>query len=121
MEEQVISLEHALWEAVLHQNTAAFQELVFLSAVMICGGCRCLGSEYAGIIADFFISSYTITHMEVIYARPDQVMLHYVLQTEVADSRDRDLAGTFHVASVWGRHGDSFKLLFNMDSKIVQP
>lgn len=37
----------------LRRDKAAFLELVDVNAVMVCGGTRCTGAEYAEIIADF--------------------------------------------------------------------
>lgn len=39
--------ELSMWKAANNRDVKAFQELVAMDAVMICGGYRCLGAEYA--------------------------------------------------------------------------
>ena len=95
MEQTVIGLEREMWEAVLHRDGDAFRRLVSPNAVMICGGYRCGGSEYAEMVADFSISKYAIEQMEVVSASGDEVILHYLLRVAVDNSRDADLAGLF--------------------------
>lgn len=121
MENDVIQLEYKMWEAALHKDVVAFKELVLPDAVMICGGYRCLGNEYAEFIADFNISGYSISNMEVIHVSDSEATLHYVLRTQAEDSEALDLAGLFHVVSIWERKADAWNLIFNMDSRIVQP
>lgn len=120
MENEVIQLEHEMWEAALHQDVAGFKKLVLPEAVMICGGYRCLGNEYADFIADFSISGYAISNMEVIHLSDSEVTLHYVLRTQTEDGKALDLAGLFHVVSIWQKKTDSWNLIFNMDSRIVE-
>lgn len=119
MEEKIIQLEHDMWEAALHRDVVSFRNLVMPNAVMICGGYRCLGSEYAELIAEFNISGYSISNMEVVSSGENEVALHYVLKVDAESSRDKDLEGLFHVASIWKRSGEGWKLIFNMDSRIV--
>lgn len=118
--QQIIQQEHEMWEAALHKNVADFKKLVLPDAVMICGGLRCLGNEYADFIADFNISGYTISHMEVIHSSDSEVTLHYVIRTQAEDSEAQDLTGLFHVVSMWERKSDAWNLIFNMDSRIVE-
>lgn len=118
MEHNVIQLEYRMWEAVLHKEIDDFQKHVLPDAVMICGGYRCLGSEYAGFLADFNISGYAIDKMEIICASDQEVTLHYVIQTQAEDAAAQDLAGIFHVVSIWKREADAWHLIFNMDSRI---
>lgn len=120
MEQTVIGLEHEMWEAVLRRDGDAFRRLVSPDAVMICGGYRCGGSEYAEMVADFSISEYAIEQMEVVSASEDEVILHYLLRVAVDNSRDADLAGLFHVVSVWKCAGGSWNLILNMDARIVE-
>lgn len=35
----------------------------------------------------------------------------------VADERNSDLAGTFHITSTWKKSENTYKLIFNMDSR----
>lgn len=121
MENEVIQLEYKMWEAALHQDVVGFKELVLPDAVMICGGYRCLGNEYADLIAGFNISGYSISDMEVIHSGGSEVTLHYVIRTRAEDSEAQDLTGLFHVVSIWKRKNDAWNLIFNMDSRIMEP
>lgn len=119
MEKQVIQLEHEMWEAALHRDADAFKRLVSPTAVMICGGYRCSGSEYAGILENFYISGYSMGNMEVVSSSDDEVVLHYTLRVHVENARDKDLEGLFHIVSIWKRSGGTWRLILNMDSRIV--
>lgn len=96
-----------------------FKNLVLPSAVMICGGYRCLGSEYSDFIADFNISGYAFNNMGVICTSDNEVTLHYIIQTQSKDANAQDLVGTFHVVSIRKRINDAWHLIFYMDPKIV--
>lgn len=120
MEEQIVQLEQSMWNAVLHQDIHAFQKLVSPDAVMICGGYRCLGAEYASLLPEFRISSYNILKYEVIHSGPAEVLLHCVVRVNAADETAKDLEGLFHVASLWKRCGEEWHLTFNMDSRIIE-
>lgn len=120
MENEVVQLEYKMWEAALHKDVVGFKELVLPDAVMICGGYRCLGDEYANFIADFNISGYSISNMEIIHLSDSEVTLHYVIRTQAEDSEAQDLAGLFHVVSIWKKKTDTWNLIFNMDSRIVE-
>ena len=120
MEEQVIQLEYGMWEAASNQDTDVFRELVAPDAVMVCGGYRCLGSEYAELIRDFNISGYAIRNMEVISSGGNEVLLHYIIRVDVADPAAKDLEGEFHIASMWKQEGGRWRLAFNMDSRIAK-
>lgn len=53
-------LEEKMWKAAQARDRAAFLELVDVNAVMVCGGFRCTGAEYAEIIAEFDCASFEI-------------------------------------------------------------
>ncbi len=42
VENDIIQLEYAMWETVVHGDIEGFKKLVRADAVMICGGHRCL-------------------------------------------------------------------------------
>jgi len=46
----VYELEVQMWEAAKNRDAEAFLEVVDESAVMVCGGFRCTGADYAEII-----------------------------------------------------------------------
>ena len=50
---EVFDLEKNMWEAAKNRDTDAFLDLVSEDAIMVCGGFRCTGKEYSGIIAEF--------------------------------------------------------------------
>lgn len=83
-------------------------------------GTDAFGSEYAGFLADFPLSGYTIRHMEVIAAGESEVTLHYVVQTQAERADAQDLAGLFHVVSIWKKKEKTWNLLFNMDARIFE-
>lgn len=57
-EELIFEKEHEMWKAASNRDDVAFKELVADNAIMICGGYRCLGVEYAEYIKDFYINGY---------------------------------------------------------------
>ncbi len=57
-EELIFEKEQDLWKAASNRDVAAYKELVADDAIMICGGYRCLGAEYAEYIKDFYINGY---------------------------------------------------------------
>jgi len=112
--------EIKMWEAARKRDAAAFSELVAADAVMVCGGYRCSGAEYAEMIKDFDIAQYTITAFETILETSDICQVHYVISTTVADRSNADLEGEFHITSTWRLSDNKWKLVFNMDSRIVR-
>lgn len=58
--------------------------------------------------------------MEVILSSGSEVTLHYILRTQAEDSEAQDLAGLFHVVSIWKKSTDTWNLIFNMDSRILE-
>ena len=51
-------LETQMWEAAANRDSKGFLRLVYENAVMICGGYRCSGAEYAAVIGEFDCCSY---------------------------------------------------------------
>ena len=96
----------------------AFLNIVSEDAVMICGGYRCTGAEYAQIIEEFDCKDYRISEFEVVAENNDFIQVHYMITTTVNDEANKDLAGTFHISTTWKRMGEDFKVVFNMDSLI---
>ena len=85
---------------------------------MVCGGFRCSGAEYAEIIREFDVAQYTISNYEVVAESELLCQIHYVIEIAVADRKNADLEGLFHITSTWKKLGDTWKLVFNMDSRI---
>lgn len=46
-QDQIYHLEMKLWEAAKNRDSQAFLKVVSETAVMVCGGYRCTGKEYA--------------------------------------------------------------------------
>lgn len=112
-------LERQMWEAAAARDAQAFLELVDENAVMVCGGYRCTGREYAQVISEFDCKSYEISSFEQVAESGALVQVHYVLKMDVEREENRDLAGTFHITSTWEKRNDRWRLVFNMDSRIV--
>lgn len=113
------ALEIMMWEAAKNRDVKAFLEVVREDAVMVCGGYRCSGAEYAGIIAEFDLEKYEISNFEVVEQSTDLCQVHYVISTFVSDVRNKDLEGRFHITSTWKCVENIWKLIFNMDSRIL--
>lgn len=115
----VFEMEHEMWKAAKNKDNKAFSLLVADEAIMICGGYRCLGKEYAEYIKDFCIDGYKIENEEVVYFSDDAVQIHYVIDVTAVLPEASDLGGVFHVVSLWKKVDDIWKLYFNMDSRII--
>lgn len=117
----IYEYECRMWDAVLNGRSGDFSALVPDSAVMVCGGMRCSGAEYAGFIGELCgISSYDISGFEVVAETQDMVQVHYIVKTASDDPACQDLAGVFHVTSTWIKRGKNWQLAFNMDSRIFE-
>lgn len=114
----MMKYETKMWEAAKNKNSKAFLEIVDKDAVMVCGGFRCSGGEYAEIIKEFDVAQYQISNFETVAETVELVQVHYVIETAVSDETNKDLEGTFHITSTWKRMGSAWKLIFNMDSRI---
>jgi hypothetical protein len=119
VEKLIFDKEHEMWKAASNRDVKAFQELVADDAIMICGGYRCLGAEYAGYIKDFYVDEYEIHNEEVVFSSDDAIQIHYVINVKSNSQEYSDLAGIFHVVSLWKKNNDVWKLIFNMDSRII--
>ena len=111
-------LEIRMWEAARNRDKEAFLNLVSEDAVMVCGGYRCTGAEYARIIEEFDCRDYMISDFEVVAENYEFIQVHYMITTRVNDEANKDLAGTFHISTTWKRFGENFKVVFNMDSAL---
>lgn len=111
-------LEVKMWDAAQNRDAEAFLQVVDKDAVMVCGGFRCSGAEYAKIIREFDVAQYTISNCEVVAESKSLCQIHYVIEITVADRKNADLEGLFHITSTWKKTEDNWKLVFNMDSRI---
>ncbi len=110
--------EDKMWQAAVSGNAEDFLKVVSPDAVMVCGGYRCSGEEYAGFISEFTMSSYEISNFEEIFRTDTQAQVCYHVRTEVAGEEDADVAGLFCVTSTWQKQNGEWKLIFNMDSRL---
>ncbi|MGN0553683.1 MAG: nuclear transport factor 2 family protein [Oscillospiraceae bacterium] len=118
MEKTIFELEQKMWDAAVNKDKNAFLQIVSENAVMMCGGMRCSGAEYAGFIGEFGISSFEITNFETIAETASLVQVHYVVKTVADSAENADLAGLFHITSTWEKQNENWLLVFNMDSRI---
>ncbi|MBR4112043.1 MAG: nuclear transport factor 2 family protein [Ruminiclostridium sp.] len=116
----IYELENKMWQAAKDGNKAEFARLVSADAVMVCGGFRCTGAEYAEFVSNFGISDFEITGFEIVHEINNSVQVHYIVKTTADAPENADLAGTFHVTSTWENHGSKWALIFNMDSRIME-
>ena len=112
-------LDIKMWNAAKNRDSQAFLEVVDENAVMVCGGFRCSGAEYAAIIKEFDVAKYNISHYEVIEETESLCQIHYVIDFTVADRKNKDMEGVFHITSTWKKISDKWKMVFNMDSRII--
>ena len=116
--EEALALETQMWEAAKNRDAAGFLNVVSEDAVMVCGGYRCTGKEYAEIISFFDCKSYEIIGFEMVSEDVNSVQIHYVIRIEVNDEKNNDLAGTFHITTTWKNRDDKWKVVFNMDQRV---
>lgn len=112
-------LEIKMWEAAKNRDTETFLQVVDKSAVMVCGGFRCSGANYAEIIKEFDVAQYKISNYELIEETESLCQIHYTIEIMVSDRKNADLEGVFHITSTWKLIGGVWKLVFNMDSRIM--
>lgn len=116
----IYQLENKMWQTAKNGDKTGFLQIVSVDAVMVCGGYRCSGAEYAGFIGDFGISGFEITDFEIVLQTDKTVQVHYIVRTAADAPENADLAGLFHVTSTWEQQGSEWKLVFNMDSRIME-
>lgn len=108
-----------MWEAAKNRDGAGFMELVDENAVMVCGGYRCTGAEYGEIVKYFDIASFEISAFEVIFQTEDICQVHYMIETKVTKEENKDLEGVFHITTTWKKQVNKWKVIFNMDSRVM--
>lgn len=116
----IYRLEQKMWQAAKDGDKTKFAKLVSADAVMVCGGYRCTGAEYAEFVGDFGISDFEIKDFEVVHETDKSVQVHYIVKTTADAPENADLAGVFHVTSTWENRGGKWVLVFNMDSRIME-
>lgn len=99
-----------MWEAAKANNSENFLKLVDENAIMVCGGYRCTGREYAEIIKMFDCKNYEITDFEIVAESNNFIQVHYIIKTEINNEESKDLAGKFHITSTWVKNNKSRNL-----------
>lgn len=117
--ENILDCEIKMWDAAKNRDSKSFLSLVSENAVMVCGGYRCTGKEYAEIVSEFDCKTYTIENFEIVNEDENSVQVHYVIHLEVNDERNADLAGTFHITTSWKNIGGKMMVVFNMDQRVI--
>ena len=64
--DEIYQREIRMWESAKSRDPEAFLTLVSENAVMVCGGYRCTGREYASIIALFDCKTYVLVQKSII-------------------------------------------------------
>ena len=113
-------LEVSMWEAARNRSSSNFLKVVSEEAVMVCGGLRCTGKEYAEIVAMFDCKAYAIEHLEIVNQDENSIQVHYVIHLEVNSEENSDLAGTFHITTTWKNMDGVWKVVFNMDQRVFE-
>ncbi|MBQ7980769.1 MAG: nuclear transport factor 2 family protein [Oscillospiraceae bacterium] len=116
----IYELENKMWQSAKDSDKNGFAKLVSADAVMVCGGFRCTGAEYAEFVSNFGISDFEITYFEIVHETDKTVQVHYIVTTTADALENADLAGMFHVTSTWTELNGEWKLVFNMDSRIME-
>ena len=116
---KIYELEISMWEAAKNRKPSDFLKVVSGDAVMVCGGYRCTGAEYADIVAGFDCKRYIIEHFEIVNQDEKSIQVHYLIHLEVNCKENNDLAGTFHITTTWKCIDDTWKVVFNMDQRVL--
>lgn len=116
----IYELENKMWQAAKNGDKTEFAKLVDSNAIMVCGGYRCTGAEYAEFVSNFGISDFEITHFEIVHETDNTVQVHYIVKTTAIAPENADLEGKFHVTSTWGNREGKWVLVFHMDSRIME-
>lgn len=115
---EALELENSMWKSAQNRDAEGFLKIVSPEAVMVCGGYRCTGKEYAEIIRLFDCKSYDIDCFEIVHEDDNSFQVHYTLKMEVENKQNRDLEGTFHITTTWHLTNGIWKVVFNMDQRI---
>lgn len=118
--DEIYDYELGMWNAAKSRDSERFLEYVSEDAVMVCGGFRCSGADYASVVAEFDCSAFSISEFEVVYSSEFAKQVHYIIKTSAAEKENADLSGTFHITSTWVRSDEKWNLIFNMDSRISE-
>lgn len=112
----LIAQEKQMMAAFARGNSQAFAALALPEALMVTGGMRSSGAQYARETAQVRLKDFRMTDFTVLPLSADAVLLHYTL--EVVDyPGPYDLSGVYLVSSVWVRREEGWRLIFNQDAQ----
>ena len=77
VEEEIITLEKRVWEAIISQDVAHYRALVADDALMVIGGMRSTGAEEAQVLQQIEFPACELSEFQVIVLGDDIVLLHY--------------------------------------------
>lgn len=115
LDEKVINMEKNMWEAFSNGDSTSFAQLVSDEAIMICGGYKTTGAEYAKIVEQIRLQDYEVSDFFVKEISANTILVNYLAKVKCPDP---SISGIFRVSSLWVNDNDKLKLLFNQDSRI---
>ena len=107
--DEVMQCEYEMWNSFLSRDRESFLQKVLEEAVMVCGGKRITGREYADIIEFVCIDRFEITDPECVYDDANCIQVHYVVDITVNDNEFQDMAGKFNVTSGWKKDKETWR------------
>ena len=115
IEEEIITLEKRVWEAVISQDVAHYRALVADDALMVIGGMRSTGAKEARWLQQIKFPAYELSEFKVIVLGDNIVLLHYTATFVGEHSSRSDFSGSYYVSSIWKRRQNGWQLVFNQD------
>lgn len=115
---KAMELEDSMWKAAKNRDAEGFLKVVSPKAIMVCGGYRCYGEEYAEIIRSFDCKSYDMDCFEIVNEDGNSFQVHYILKMEVENIQNSDLGGNFHITTTWNFIDGNWMVVFNMDQRV---
>ncbi len=115
-ESEIIALEKAVWEAFARQDIRAFQKLVAPDALMVVGGMREAGQDYAQVISQFKIPDYELDEFRFMPLGDEVALLHYTV-TFAGSAQHPNFTGRYYVSSIWKKLDGKWQVVFNQDAR----
>lgn len=112
--ETILEQEQKLWQCYALGDSAAFGRLVDPQALMIVGGERGSGADYAQAIAMVRLQGYELRDVVVLDLGPGAAAIHYSVTIKDYPG-PYDLSGTYRVTSIWQRREGGWVLVLNQD------
>ncbi len=113
---KIKDLEEKMWHAFATGNQEVFSELVLDDALMICGGFRESGREYAQMVSQVRLESFKISEFIATELHDEFCLTNYIVEVICPSP---DLAGKYRVSSLWKMVGSKWMLTFNQDTRLL--